>query len=410
MANVERIRKDIETLRGYTEACEEGTTRLSYTPSYREGVDYLKEEMKKYGILPREDNIGMLYGSVPGSDPDAPHILSGSHLDTVRCSGAFDGQAGIICALEAARMLVESRKPLSSTFEVIATVMEDGARFPSLAGSRLVAGELGDDFLDQAKDDDGITLRKAMKTYGLPGTLDGVCRKGEPAKAFLELHMEQGLKLENSHTDIGVVETIFGNRWFMITAHGAASHPSTPMDVRRDTALASFKLVTRMADLAAAEYAGKATVTCGKMALHPDVINAVPSRAVFSVDFRSGDSRYIKELTQIMNDMMEQIGREYRVTFDAEIVVDHAPTPTSPKIRKVFDGAIAKCGYSSMHLDSGAGHDAQAFSTLWDMGMIFIPSRGGLTHCPEEFTDYENLAKGADVLYEAIRAIDRDIH
>lgn len=407
MANSERIKKDIEALRNITQPCEEGTTRLSYTPSYRQAVDYLKEEMKRYNIVPREDNIGMLYGSVPGSDPKAPHILSGSHLDTVRCSGAFDGQAGIICALEAARMLVENKVALRSTYEVVATIMEDGARFPSLGGSRLASGLLDDSYLDEAKDDDGISLRQAMRDYGLPGTLEGVSRKGESAKAFLELHMEQGLKLEQSRTDIGIVETIFGNRWFTITAHGLASHPSTPMDVRSDTALASFQLVTQLAKLAAGEYAGKATVTCGRMNLHPAVINAVPSRAAFSLDFRSGKSEYIEELTRIMKKMIVDISKEYRVTFDVELVVDHTPTPTNTSIQKVLEHAVSKLGYSSMRLDSGAGHDAQAFSSLWDMGMIFVPSRRGLTHCPEEFTEYENLAKGADVLYEAILTIDR---
>lgn len=407
MASLERIKKDLETLRDITEPCEEGTTRLSYSPSYRRAVEYLTGEMRACGIEPHEDGVGNLYGDLKGKNPDAPKIISGSHLDTVRCSGYFDGQAGIVCALEAARMLVEAGESLESTYQVIATIMEEGARFPNLSGSKFIAGDYGEAQLDSLVDNDGITLRQAITDYGLSGNLDNVCRKGEKAKAFLELHMEQASSLEQTGTDLGIVETIYGCRWFTITASGVVSHPSTPMDIRRDTALASYKLITNIADIVAKEYAGKATVTCGKMNLFPGEINAIPSRASFSMDFRSGRSDVFEELDALLHRQLEEIGKAYRVEFEAKLFSYSPPTQNHPDLIRLLEQSADETGCSHMRTHSGAGHDAMIFAKLWDTAMIFVPSRGGATHSPQEWTDYENLVKGADVLFNAIRKIDK---
>lgn len=406
MANLERIKKDLETLRDISDPCEEGTTRLSYTPTYRRAVEYLKAEMEKIGLDVHEDGIGNLYGDLPGANPEAPKIISGSHLDTVRCSGYFDGQAGIVCALEAARMLVESGEPLESTYQVIVTLMEEGARFPNLTASKYIAGDFGERELDALVDNDGVTLRQAIVDYGLSGSLDGVCRKGEKAKAFLELHMEQGMVLEQTGTDLGMVETIFGCRWFTLTAAGAVSHPSTPMDTRKDAALASYKLISNIADTVARDYAGRATVTAGKMALHPGEINAIPSRAAFSLDFRSGKPEVFEELDALMQREMEEVGKAYRVTFEAALFSYSPPTPNHPELLALLEQAADEAGCSHLRTHSGAGHDAMILAKLWDTAMIFVPSRDGATHSPKEWTDYENLVKGADVLYRAIRKID----
>lgn len=407
MARLDRVKRDLETLRDITDPCEEGTTRLSYTPSYRRAVEYLKDEMRQSGLEPREDGVGNLYGDLRGKDAGAPKIISGSHLDTVRCSGYFDGQAGIVCALEAARMLAENRDGLESTYQVVATIMEEGARFPNLSGSKFISGDFGEAQLDSLVDNDGITLRQAITDYGLPGALDGVCRKGEKAKAFLELHMEQALSLEQTGTDLGFVETIYGCRWFTISAAGVVSHPSTPMDVRRDTALASYKLITNIADIVARDYAGKATVTCGKMNLYPGEINAIPSRAAFSMDFRSGRPEVFEELDTLLDRQLEEVGKAYRVEFESKLFSYSPPTPNNPELIRILEQSADAVGCSHIRTHSGAGHDAMIFAKLWDTAMIFVPSRDGVTHTPQEWTDYENLVKGSDVLYEAIRRIDK---
>ncbi len=408
MADAKRIEQDIQALYAISSPCAEGCTQLSYTPAYREGVEYLKKRMAEAGMTVREDNIGTLYGTVDGTNPAAGKIVSGSHLDTVRCAGAFDGAAGIVCALEAARMLRESGQPLESTFEVVATIMEDGARYPGTTGSRFMAGIYGEEELTRLKDDDGIPLIEAMKAYGLSGSLEGVCRRGENAKAFLELHMEQATKLESTGTDIGIVRTINGNAWFKITLRGRTDHPSTPHGVRRDTAFAAFRLLTGLEDHIAREHAGKITVTCGKMALHPDVLNAVPGRAVFTVDFRSPGQERIDAMTEFLHAETARIGQKYDVEYEVEFLKGTPPVENSPNVVDTFERAVKKLGYSSMPMDSGAGHDAMFLRRIWDAGLIFVPSRNGVTHCPEEFTESANLAKGADVLLEAARIIDAE--
>ena len=409
MADVKRIEQDIESLYKISAPCEEGCTRLSYTSAYREGVDYLKRKMLEVGMEVREDNLGTLYGVVKGSDHTAPKIVSGSHLDTVRCAGAFDGPAGIICSLEAARMLIESVKPLKSDFEVVATIMEDGGRYPGTTGSRFMVGIYGEDDLHRLKDDEGLPLIEAMKQYGLSGSIEGVCRRPEEAKAFLELHMEQNIKLQSTNTDIGVVRSICGNAWFRLTVRGKSSHPAIPHSERSDAGFASIRLLANIEDKIAADLNGRITVNCGQMALHPGAVNAVPSRAVFTVDFRSFEHICIEQMTEFLSQEAKRIEQQYRVTVEVNFLKGTAPVDNSENVIAAFEKACDDLGYSHMPLNSGAGHDTMFLRRIWDAGLIFIPSyNGGVTHCPDEFTDYENLAKGADVLLQAARIIDEE--
>lgn len=409
MADVKRIEQDIEALRLISSPCAEGCTRLSYTAAYRDGVEYLKKRMTEFGLRVREDNIGTLYGIVKGKNSTAPKIVSGSHLDTVRCAGAFDGPAGIACSLEAARMLMESGNPLESDFEVVATIMEDGGRYPGTTGSRFMVGIYGEKELMLLKDDDGIPLINAMREYGLSGSLEGVRRVPGEAKAFLELHMEQATRLQDSGTDIGVVRSICGNAWFKLAAHGKASHPATAHSERSDAGLAAIRLLSRLEDKIAADYDGRITVNCGQMEFCPGAVNAVPSKATFTVDFRSFEERCIKEMSDFLKAETERVGRQYRVVFEVQYLKGTPPVENSENVIAAFEKACDSLGYSHMPQNSGAGHDTMFLRRIWDAGLIFVPSyNGGVTHCPEEFTDYENLAKGADVLLAAARIIDSE--
>lgn len=407
MADRFRIQNNLETLRDFSAPGEEGTTRLSYTPAYRQAVDYLKKEMEAAGLQTWEDGVGNVYGELKGTDETAPVILSGSHLDTVRCSGYFDGQAGIVCALEAARMLKESGKPLRSSFQVLATIMEEGARFPNLTGSRYIAGENGEAQLDTLRDQDGVTLREAIRQCGFSGNLEMTCRKADSIKAFLELHLEQGIRLESTHTDLGIVETIYGCRWFTVAVNGATSHPSTPMNLRKDAGIAACTLISELAALVEEHYPNRATVTFGKFENHPNEINAVPGRTVFSVDFRSGKPEILNELEALLKEKLKAMESRFRVKTELTLYSDVPPTPCCAEFSKILEEQAAALHFSTLRMDSGAGHDAMIFAKHWPAAMIFVPSHNGLTHCPKEWTDYGNLAKGADVLCAAIRQIDK---
>lgn len=407
MADLTRIQKNLEMLRDFSAESEEGTTRLSYTPAYRQAVDYLKMEMEAAGLRTWEDGVGNVYGELKGNDDSAPVIISGSHLDTVSCSGYFDGQAGIICALEAARMLKESGKPLRSSFQVLATIMEEGARFPNLTGSRYIIGENGEAELDTFRDKDGITLREALRSCGFSGDLQNTCRKTESVKAFLELHLEQGIRLESTHTDLGIVETIYGCRWFTVTVNGETSHPSTPMDLRKDAGIAACTLISKLAAEVTERYQNKATVTFGKFENHPNEINAVPGRTVFSVDFRSGKSEILNELEALLKKKLGIMESQFRVHAELVLYSDVPPTPCCAEYSRIMEEQAKALKTSTLRMDSGAGHDAMIFAKRWPAAMIFVPSHNGVTHCPEEWTDYESLCRGADVLCAAVREIDK---
>lgn len=409
MADQTRIMQDIETLRGITEPCACGTQRPSYTPEYRRGVDYVKKRMEEFGLKTREDNAGNLYGLLEGEQKDAPKIISGSHLDSVKCSGAYDGIAGVLCALEAARMIVESGEPLRHSLEVMGTIGEEGTRFgQALIGSQLVEGSWGEAQLDAFKGiEDGLTLRETMRAYGLPGTADGVCRRDEKVKAFVELHDEQGPVLENAGISIGVVENIVAISWMHITVHGLASHPGTiPMSVRRDACVGASKLICAVSDYAREHYDGEATVTTGKMEVFPGNTNCIPSRCDLTMDIRTCNGDYRDDLVRFIREKSKETEAECRVKIEVKEGMRQSPTAMDARVQACIEGACKKLGYSWRRINSGAGHDAMVFARIWPTGMVFVQSHDGLTHHPDEYVPPEELAKGANVLYETFRALD----
>lgn len=411
MAKQERIVTDIETLRRISEPCACGTQRPSYTPEYRRAVDYVKQRMEEFGLKTREDNAGNVYGLLPGTQPGAPKLISGSHLDSVKCSGAYDGIAGVLCALEAARMVAESGKPLRHSLEVLGTIGEEGTRFgQALIGSQLIEGGWGEKQLDAFKGmEDGLTLRQTMRAYGLPGTTEGVCRRGERVKAFVELHDEQGPVLENAGQSIGVVENIVAISWMHITVHGQASHPGTiPMSVRKDACVGACELICAVTAYAREHYDGEATVTTGKLDVFPGNTNCIPSRCNFTIDIRTCNGAYRDDLVRFIRERAAQVERDFRVAIDVEEGMRQSPTALDPHIRQCIENACKKLGYSWRRMNSGAGHDAMIFARMWPTAMVFVQSHDGLTHHPDEYVPPEELAKGADVLYETFRALDEE--
>ena len=409
MAKQERIMQDIETLRRITEPCECGTQRPSYTPEYRLGIDYVKARMEEFGLETREDHVGNLYGLLRGTDPSAPVIISGSHLDSVKCSGAYDGIAGVLCALEAARMIRESGQPLTHSLEVMGTVGEEGTRFgQALIGSQLVEGSWGEAELDEFRGmEDGLTLRQAIRAYGLPGDTQGVCRRHEPVKAFVELHAEQGPVLENAGISIGVVENIVAISWLHVTVHGIASHPGTiPMSVRSDACASACKMIFAVTDYAREKYDGDATVTTGKQEVFPGNTNCIPSRCDFTIDIRTCNGDYRDDLVRFILEQKDVVAKSCRVEIEVQEEMRKSPTALDPMVQQCIEDSCKKLGYSWRRMNSGAGHDAMIFARIWPTGMVFLPSHKGLTHHPDELIPPEDLAKGADVLYETFRLLD----
>lgn len=409
MANEKRIQEDIETLKGISEPNEAGTTRIGFTPAYRRGVDFFKSRMAEAGLAVREDRIGNVYGRLEGTGAGLPAILSGSHLDTVRCAGAYDGIAGAVCALEAARMLKENKKALKSPYEVMGIIEEEGTRFGQvLLGSQFVTGVFGEKEQDTIQDSEGQTLREILKNYSQPDAFPAF-RKEDEVLAFLELHDEQGPVLETEGIDIGIVANIVAISWLTVTVTGFAGHAGTvPMPLRQDAATAASRLIDHIARHTTEQYAYDATATIGKLELLPGSSNCIPSKCTFTVDLRSGKMSNIKELTTFIGKKAMEVAAGCNVEIEVHVDSMKEPIVMDHKLRRLIRRSCEELGFSHRDINSGAGHDAMVFSARWPTAMMFVPCVRGITHNPEEYVYPEALAKGTDVLYQTILALDKE--
>lgn len=409
MADMARIQSDIEQLRNISEPCAAGTTRIGFTQTYRQGADYFKGRMAKAGLDVREDSVGNVYGRLAGAEPELPVILSGSHLDTVRCAGAFDGIAGAVCALEAARMIKENEISLKHSYEVIGTIEEEGTRFGQvLLGSQFITGAFGDKELDTIGDPGGSTLREILTTYS---ALDAcpAYRKDSEILAVLELHDEQGPVLEAENIDVGIVERIVAISWLTVTVTGFAGHAGTvPMPMRQDAATGACRLIDSIARHTTGNYSYTATATIGKLELLPGSSNCIPSKCIFTVDLRSGKISNINEITAFIQKKAEAIAKQCDVEIQVHIDSLKDPIEMDRKLRDLLRKSCDERGYSYRDINSGAGHDAMVFAARWPTAMLFVPCVKGITHNPAEHVSPEALAKGTDVLYQTILALDNE--
>ena len=406
-----RLQAEIETLKNISEPCQCGTTRYSYSKAYKKGVSYVRGVMEACGLKTREDGVGNLIGTLPGTEPGLSKILSGSHLDTVRCAGAFDGIAGVLCAIEAARMVKESGVPLRHTYEALGMIGEEGTRFgKALLGSQFIAGIYGADELDEfVGTEDGKTMRQAMKEYGLCGELDGVSKKGENVKAFLEIHGEQGPVLEQGKKEIGIVDTIVGLSWLVVKVTGQAGHSGTvPMNLRKDAGTGAFHLLCRIHDYVYENYCGQATLTAGQLTLSPGSMNSIPGQCEFSLDIRSGEEKIIRDILSHLERYAGEIREKYSMQVEIQELTRKEPVKMDTQLADSIEKTCEELGYTNMRLNSGAGHDSMVFAKLWNTAMIFLPNRDGISHHPDEWIDYEAMEAGSRVLYEMIRKLDKE--
>lgn len=407
MVNMARIDSDIQHLKSISDPCESGTTRIGFTQAYRKGADFFKHRMTEAGLSVREDSAGNIYGKLEGTVPGLPVILSGSHLDTVRCAGAFDGVAGAVCALEAARMLKENNVSLRHSYEVIGTMEEEGTRFGQvLLGSQFITGVFGDKDLDTISDPDGTALREILNDY-LPANTCPAYRENNEILAVLELHDEQGPVLETENIDIGIVENIVAISWLTVTVTGFAGHAGTvPMPLRQDAATGACRLIDSISRHTMANYALSATATIGKLQLLPGSSNCIPAKCIFTVDLRSGNILNIDELTAFIQKKSEEIAKECHLAIEIHINSRKDPIKMDRKLRDLLRKSCEHSGYSYRDINSGAGHDAMVFSTRWPTAMLFVPCEKGVTHNPAEYVSPQSLAKGTEVLYQTILALD----
>ena len=402
-ASPERMAERIQALAQYGANPEGGVSRVAFSEADLAGREYIEALMRDAGLEVRVDTAGNLIGRRAGREDAFPTILFGSHIDSVPGGGNYDGDVGVIGAIEVIELLNEHGIVTRHPLEVVSFTDEEGG----LTGSRAMVGNLGGEAL-QIVSHSGMTIADGIRRVGGdPDRLDLAARQPGEFAAYVELHIEQGAILDEADIDIGVVEGIVGIRWWDVTVEGMANHAgTTPMNRRRD-ALVSAAELTLAINRIARELDGRQVATVGRIQAFPGAPNVVPGKVMMSLEIRDLDAAKMQQVFGLIEDEARRIAEANATPIIfAELDAAAPPAPTDERVRGIIARAADELGLSWQRMPSGAGHDAQDLAKIAPIGMIFVPSVGGISHSPREFTSAQDMANGASVLLRTVLAID----
>lgn len=379
----------------------DGVSRVAYSDADVGGRSYAMQAMANAGLKPRIDPAGNIFGARAGTDASLPRILFGSHIDSVPSGGNFDGDVGSMSAVEVMQTLEEHHVTTKHPLEMVIWSNEE-----NLVGSRVAAGGWDENVLNRVYN--GIRAEDGLRKIG-----------GDPARlaearipphsfcCYLELHIEQGGTLDKAKIPIGVVEGIVSIDEYQVEIHGFANHAgTTPMADRRNALLAAAKLIEAVQDVVTRE-PGRQVGTVGQLQVFPNAPNVVPGLVKHSIELRDLSAEKIARLGDEIQRRAQEIARETGTEIQIKRVDHDPPALADTGIQATIEGAAAGVGLKTMRLPSGAGHDAQWMARLAPMGMIFVPSIGGISHSPKELTSWQDCANGANVLLQTILSLDR---
>ncbi len=394
--NGARLLQQIQTLadigRTETKAC----CRLALTDEDKQGRDLVVGWMKALGMTVSVDPIGNIFGARAGSRPELAPVMTGSHIDTVRTGGAYDGNYGVLAGLEVIATLNEAQHTTERTLVVGIFTNEEGARFaPDMLGSLVYVGGMS---LDQAltiQAIDGAKLGDALTRIGYNGT---AALGSHKPHAFVELHIEQGPLLDIEGIKIGAVENLQGISWQELTIIGQSNHAgTTPMHLRHDAGYAASAVSTFVRELTRS-MGGNQVATVGHVALTPSLINVIAARAVLTVDLRNTDEILLQQAEQLLSDFLKSLAESEGVTITSRHLARFEPVEFDAALTDRIVHHAKTLGLSQRRMTSGAGHDAQMLARICPTSMIFVPSVGGISHNPAEHTHAADLIAGANVL------------
>src|SRR5256714_4928628 len=381
-----------------------GVSRVAYSEADRQGREYVMGLMRAAKLDTSIDAAGNIIGRRrENSETKLRPILLGSHIDSVPEGGNYDGDVGSLGAIEVAQTLAENNFFTRHPLEVVIFQNEEGG----LIGSEAMIGVLTEKELDHVSSS-GKTIREGIDFIGGDvSKLASVKREQGSIAAYLELHIEQGGTLEAEHIDIGVVEGIVGINQWNVTVEGFANHAgTTAMNNRRDALLAAAKFIEAVHRIVTS-VPGRQVGTVGKIQAFPGAPNVIPGKVVLTLELRDLDAAKIGMLYQKIRAEADQIAQAGKVTFDFKELNTNIPAPTDPRIRAIIDRSAKELGLTTKLMPSGAGHDAQDMARLGPVGMIFIPSIGGISHSPKEFSRPQDIENGANVLLGALMKLDQ---
>lgn len=405
-----RLRRRLESLSTYGRPAggtfASGVNRVAYSVADVTARAWMLEEIKSAGVAPRLDAAGNIYARL-GGEPNRPPILFGSHIDSVPGGGNFDGDLGTLAALEVIHAVqaagIKTRHPL----EMVLWAHEESTAFGrGTACSRIVAGDLKAGDLDQVWN--GLRRGDAIRRIGGdPARIEQAVRPKGSWHAYLELHIEQGGTLDRARVPIGIVEGIVAIHRYDVIVEGFANHAgTTPMGERQDALVAASTLVLAVREIAASRQ-GRQVGTVGRLEIEPNSPNVVPGRVALSVEFRDMSEATLGELGEAVKARASAIGRDTGTTITLNLATTNPSAPAHAGVQDAIGRAADRAGLAVQRLPSGAGHDAQMIAALCPMGMIFVPSIGGISHSPRELTSWDDCARGAAVLLGAVLELDR---
>jgi N-carbamoyl-L-amino-acid hydrolase len=403
-ANAGRMEERIRALSEFGANPEGGVSRVAFSAADLEGREYLKGLMREVGLEVRLDTAGNIIGRRDGSESGLPAIMFGSHIDSVPGGGNYDGDVGVIAAIEVAQLLQENSIEIRHPIEVVSFTDEEGG----LTGSRAMTTGLSERAL-QVVTHSGLTIAEGIRRVGGdPDRLGQAKRTAAEFAAFIEVHIEQGAFLHEEDIDIGVVEGIVGIRWWDVTIEGFANHAgTTPMNRRQDAMISAAQLTLAVNDVATS-MEGRQVATVGRIRAEPGAPNVIPGRVVMSLEIRDLDAHKMQQVFDAIRIEAKDISeaRQTPIRFD-EIDVASPPAPTDLRMRKIIAQSAGELGLSYKFMPSGAGHDAQDMTHVAATGMIFVPSVDGISHSPKEYTTAADMANGANVLLRTVLAVDQ---
>ena len=401
--NGDRLNQTLEDLAQIGKQPDNTIQRLAFSPADLTAREKLKEWMEAAGMTVRTDAGSNIIGRYPGRNADARTLATGSHIDTVFSGGRFDGSLGVVAGLEVVRVLQENDMKLHHPFEVIAFADEER----TMVGSKAIAGTAPDN-PDRYETSNGEPIQDCLERAGGDwNKLGSAVRSQDDIACFIELHVEQGGVLEAVETDIGVVEGIVGQQRHRLTIQGRANHAgTTPMNMRRDALTTASHLILAVEDLAR-HYPGDPVATVGKLQVWPNSINTVPGSVEMSLDVRDLSQETIDHILNQIKRKIETVAVATRTRIRINPELQVAPTPAAESVQDLIVESCDELGLSHTHLPSRASHDAQEIGRFTDMGMIFVPSKEGVSHSGDEYTSPQQCTHGANVLLRSLLKLDQ---
>jgi allantoate deiminase len=399
--NPKRIEKDIEEINKFNSTPNLGTTRSTFTKEYIGAIRYIIKELEQIGADIQTMKGGNLRARFHGSEKNAPSVMIGSHVDSVFQGGMYDGVMGTVAALEVVRIISENNILHKNPIDFVVFAEEDGSRFSSvLLGSRIWSGKVKDEDLKMITDKDGTSYLDAMKKSGLTPN-DEKLMDGTKIKAMIEPHIEQSLVLESKGIPIGIVEVIAGIKQLEITIEGVSNHAgATPMNLRNDALCGAAEIILNAERIASEN--GTSVATVGLVETLPGKTNIIPGKVKMTLDIRDKNDVVLNEIADKIIKSIETACNSRKLKYNIKHASYTKPVLLSKKIAKIIEIAAKSQGIETLRMVSGAVHDSSVVAELTDVGMIFVPSKNGRSHCPEEYTDIKYIEIAANILLESV--------